>query len=181
MRKKAYLMACVNFEEVQQIEQWTKKTCSELIYDSNRDGYPREGTSKFSEKVVKKENLLFIVEDEEGNKFGEYVQSKIIRTENHISDKNAFVFSLKSNRRLDGMKKFNIIKDKYAFAVWNDNDEDLFFIGCNGANVKIKKYGNQSRSQVCNQKLFDYEGIENALIGRIGEFKPKRITVIQME
>ena len=66
---------------------------------------------------MNKSKLVFIIEDEEGNIFGEFIKNKINRIwwydddkwkGQQIGDKNAFVFSLKSNGRFEQPKKFMI-------------------------------------------------------------------------
>ena len=71
-----------------------------------------------SVKVLNKEKLLVIIEDEQNNKFGGYLNVKVDGTSKYISDSNAFIFSLKSNERINGMKKFNISNSSYAFYIW---------------------------------------------------------------
>ena len=67
-----------------------------------------------------------------------------------------------------------------AFALWrNSNGTTLFDFGCYDA--YIMKQNSRSSSKVHQQSYFNYHGISNALIGRMGNFNPKRITVIQMK
>jgi hypothetical protein len=85
--------------------------------------------------------LVIVVEDYDGNKFGGYIDAKIDKTDTRglwqsweteaIYDPNAFVFSLKSNGRINGMMKFGI-KDKTKAFILNDSNNDwLFLIGKN--------------------------------------------------
>ena len=65
-------------------------------------------------KVMNKEDLIFLVEDTEGNKFGQYLHSRITGYY-PIRDPNSFLFSLQSNGRINGMMKFEIKDAKNTF------------------------------------------------------------------
>ena len=126
---------------------------------------------------MNRSDLVFVVEDTNNNKFGGYITSTINKYDSSITDSNAFVFSLKSNGRLKGMKKFNIIKPEKVFYLYNKSYNRLFEIG--GGDICICKKGSGYKPY-CLQRSFNYEGISNALCnGRY--FTPKRITVIQMK
>ncbi|BFU22331.1 trichohyalin, putative [Entamoeba histolytica] len=121
-----------------------------------------KSTSVFDQKIINKEHIIIIIEDEEGNKFGGYVNSKIDKVGNgfigdYIYDSKSFVFSLESNGRIEGMMKFDIKLQQYAFILYNQSHD-------------------------CFQNCFEYNGIENALCGKeIPEcFTSKRIIVIEM-
>ena len=69
----------VLYHEKKQLEQWANKKCSEVIFDTDRDGYPKNKSSTFRDKVMNKNDLIFFVEDENGNRFSEYLHSKITK------------------------------------------------------------------------------------------------------
>ena len=120
---------------------------------------------------MNKNDLIFIVEDTDGNKFGEYLHEKISGIGERIGDSKAFLFSLKSPGRNIGFQKFEF-RQNYAFKLWND--EDFFFVmGSGGADVLIYKKSKKSKSYVQQQNCFNYHGIQNALIGKMGSFTPK--------
>ena len=82
----------------------------ELIYN----GFDRK---TFLEKCTEKNNLLFLAKDEEGNEFGGYMSSKLLKnTKNEliIKDDNAFIFNLKKK------KKFKVIKPENAVNIYDD-------------------------------------------------------------
>ena len=165
--------------ETKQLLEWTNKKYAEVIYDTDRDGYPKDETTTFGETIMNRNDLIFIVEDYDGNKFGEYLHSKITAWDTTIADSNAFMFSLKSNGRLNGMMKFEIINTSCAFVLYNDCD--VFYMG--SRYVRIYKQNDRSKSYADNQGCFNFHGLTNSLVGKTGSsnpFTPKRITVIQM-
>ena len=100
--KKRFQKMNLNTYEIKQIEEWTNKKVGEVVFDSNIHNW-RQNTSEFDSKVFNRSNLIFVVEDESGNKFGGYVNTKIDKyywkeygqwKGQRITDPKAFVFSL---------------------------------------------------------------------------------------
>ena len=56
-------------EEVEQLEEWTGLSCGEPVFDSHVDNW-RSETSVFNQRIVNRSQILFVIEDEEKNKFG---------------------------------------------------------------------------------------------------------------
>ena len=174
-------------QEIQQLESWTSKKCSEVLFDSNIHNWSK-GTSVFNEKIEGKEKLLFVIEDERGYKFGYYLNTKIQpnKYDSYVStDKNTFLFSLKYPGRNNGMMKFDI-KQTQCGSYLHDGPSSGYLIhltNCGG--IHLRKEHEKSNSYCCQRApCVDYKGIENALIPNSNEkaayFTPKRITVIQM-
>ena len=78
--------------------------------------------SEFGDRIYYKSNLIFVFEDTNGNKFGHYLKEKIRETWDFVVDENAFVFSLKSNGRLEGMMKFDIKEEDEAFELYDEDN-----------------------------------------------------------
>ena len=128
---------------------------------------------------MNKSNLMIVIEDDKNNKFGGYISSKIYKYDSWITDSNAFVFSLKSNGRLNGMKKFNITEPQHAFILCQKSDSYyLFSIGA-GVDIGVykKNYSNGGWGTQCS---FNYEGHQDVLKGSDFNFEMKRFVVIQM-
>ncbi|BFU26668.1 trichohyalin, putative [Entamoeba histolytica] len=166
-------------EIIKQIEEWTEKRISDILFDSDKDDWNKY-TSIFGERIWNKEDIIIIIEDTNGNKFGGYVNEKIDKVESWIYDSNAFVFSLESNGRMEGMKKFDIEDTKRAFWLDNQLDNCLFVFGLD--DICIYKENKKTKSY-CKQNSYEYYGIENALCGKQHpeRFTPKRIIVVQMK
>ena len=58
-----------------QIEEWTTLKCGEIVFDSTKDNWEKE-TSIFDDCIINKKQLIIIIEDTKGNKFGGYINSK---------------------------------------------------------------------------------------------------------
>ncbi|BFU23740.1 trichohyalin, putative [Entamoeba histolytica] len=150
-----------------------------ILFDSDKDNW-KVGTSVFDQRIINNKHIIIIIEDEEGNKFGGYVNSKIDKVDKWINDSKSFVFSLESNGRIEGMKKFDIKEPECAFKLYNQSDDCLFLFGL--GDFGVCKENNKSKSH-CDQYSFDYKGIEHALCGNEDQipFTPKRIIVIEMK
>ncbi|EMD45124.1 Hypothetical protein EHI5A_038660 [Entamoeba histolytica KU27] len=85
-------------EEIKQIEEWTERKVGNILFDSDKDNW-NKNTSVFGERIKNKEHIIIIIEDEEGNKFGGYVNEKIDEVDEWIYDSQSFLFSLESNGR----------------------------------------------------------------------------------
>ena len=164
-------------QEIQQLENWTSKKVGEIVFDSNIHRWS-QNDSEFDSKLMNKSNLLFIIEEQQGNKFGGYLNTQITSTNNWHSDSNAFLFTLKSPGRNHGMKKFNMKSGYKAFCLCQQSNSVLLRFGSSGHDLRVDKK-NQSGSY-CHQYSFNYNGATNVLCGNYN-FTPKRITVIQMK
>ena len=126
---------------------------------------------------MNKSNLMFVIEDDKNNKFGGYITSQI-KCQTWITDSNAFVFSLKSNGRLDRMMKFNITYPQCAFCLHQKSHQcNLFYIGA-GVDIVVYKKSNFNGGWG-DQRSFNYEGHQDVLKGS-GSYTMKRFIVIQM-
>ena len=171
----------LEMNQLTQIEEWTKLKCGEIIFDSTQDNWEIK-TSTFDDRILNKNKLVFIIEDTEGNKFGGYIDAiinKIFEKPDwkRITDPKSFVFSLESNGRLKGMKKFDIKEPRYAFYLFNKSLPGLFSIGDD--DIIIYKKGS-GRKHYCLQRSFAYERNQNTLCGK-EYFELKQFIVIQMK
>ncbi|BFU18090.1 predicted protein [Entamoeba histolytica] len=146
----------LQIEEIQQLEDWTNRKVGNILFDSDKD-------------------------NEDGNRFGGYVNSKIDKVDEWIYDSNSFLFSLESKGRMKRMMKFDIKDKRYAFILYNKSDDGLFMFG-NGADIYVYKENDKTQSY-CYQHSFEYKGISKALCGKQHpeRFTPKRIIVIEMK
>ncbi|BFU19555.1 trichohyalin, putative [Entamoeba histolytica] len=169
----------MNVMLIKQIEEWTEKRISNILFDSDKDDWSID-TSVFDQRIMNKKHIIIIIEDEEGNKFGGYVNSKINKVGHYINDSQSFLFSLESNGRMKGMMKFDIKEPGHAFCLFNQSHDYLVIFGCSDIRVYKENYKTKS---FCFQRSFEYEGIENALCGKEYPeyFKPKQIIVIEMK
>ena len=115
-----------------------------------------------------------------GITIGQYISNPIIFGY-WTKDSSSFVFTFKDNKPM----KFNITNyhgnKSYAFWLYEESTCWLFKIGDN--DIVVYKQDKYKTSIFQDKKSsFDYKGIENALIGKIGKelFEMKRLIVIQM-
>ena len=173
-------------EQNQKLEEWTGLHCSDILFDSDVDDW--SNPENFNKKIIEKQQLTFLIEDEDGELFGYYFDTKILKTYNYYqeTDSNSFHFNLQSkNQRLKEPMKFKI-KDlkKGAIQLYDNSDQWLIVFG----DIYLKNFIYKNESYCYqSENYFNYNGTENALCGKEPEnygemyFTPKRILVIQME
>ena len=169
------------------IEKWTKMKCGEIIFDSDIDNWTTN--TLLNSRVMYKNNLIFIIEDEENQRFGGYVSKSIDKTHNGegngwlseapIEDDDSFVFSLNSNGRFSHPMTFPIQQGSKAFLLNNSNEIWLFLFG-KGCDICIERKETKSQS-FCENHVFKYGRHKDPLRGSRDNFSPKRFIVIQMK
>ena len=177
-------------DQLKQLEEWSGKTFGNILFDSSKDDYSLN-TSNFHRKVVGKENLMFLVSDTKGNKFGYYLASKIKPNTFNKWKKttsNSFLFSLESNGRLNKMMKFEIKNTSNGYILCKQESKNLITLGggrfFNGGIVLLKR--NAEKQSFCFQhdEDFDYHGLQHVLVGNdegyeFDLFDMKRLIVVE--
>ena len=172
---------------MKQLEEWTDKKCEKVIFDSTKDNWS-QNSSVFDSKVINKSNLMFVIEDTNRNKFGGYVTSTINQRNNYINDSNSFLFSLKSNGRINGMMKFEVQSnyEKNAFYLDQKSNTQLFRFGPNHTILVYKENSKGSSYNCHDNNYYNFHGATSAFFQNSNNntnsqhYTPKRITVIQM-
>ena len=174
-------------QDICQLEEWSSSEFQYVVFDSSFCHW-EQFISTFDKHVMGLKELVFYIEDENDNDFGAYISTPIsnhwnssLSTEiqqNQI-DKNAFVFSLKSNERLSQPTKFDIIPyySPYPFNLFSGDDWILFSVGGNDIVVSKK---DSNIPCVCKQSYFNYQEHENILTGN-NQFTIKRFQVWKMK
>ena len=166
-------------ESINYIESWTRKKIISIVFDSDVDNW--DSGKDFSQYIVGKSNLLFMIDDDQNNRFGGYISSKIIDHDTYINDPDAFIFSLRSNGRLNRPTQFKIKYPGNAFISITTHDRYIFAFG-GGYDIKLdsKKTANYANS---NPSSYDFGDHQDALYGKIypHRFTPKRWVVYQIE
>ena len=170
-----------------QLEEWTGLTCGEIIFHSEIDNWS-QNISIFNDKINGKKQLVFLIEDEDGELFGYYLNTEIIDKQNErgwyedqITDNKSFSFNLYSNGRLNQPMKFEIknVSFRSGYLLYPKSFYVLIRIGIIWIMKENKKY-----KSFCFEKEydFDYKGIENAICGKSNErFTIKHFVVVQMK
>ena len=170
-----------------QLEEWTSLKCSEVLFDTNIDQWS-ENTSVFNEKIMGKSKISFLIETEDGYKFGYYLNTEIkeefddnkkfyVWTE---TDDKTFEFNLQSNGDISKPMKYEIKLNTQGYRLSKNSAAYLISMG----DIWLYKENKKHKSYCVQDKTyFYYHDVENALCGKIGynkPFTPKRIVVIQM-
>ena len=171
-------------KQKKQLEEWTGLKCSGIVFDSNIDDW-NTNTSEFNERIIGKKQLIFLIEDEDGEKFGYYLNTKMIeRYYWNETDNKSFEFNLQSNGRLQNPMKFEIKHLEWGgYMLFEKTSVGFISLG----DIYLKKENKKNKSHYWHrEENFNYHGIENALCRKTGllsddEFMPKRILIIQME
>ena len=187
-------MINITHEEKEQIEEWTRMECSHIIFDSDIDDWDHQ-TSVFDLKVFNRNNLIFLIEDTQHNKFGGYVSATIDKystfktsagkqTIHYIKDEKSFLFSLKSNGRLNNPEKYEIKPEKAekAFRIFSPKEFNRQLFEFGSGDLKIFSYSKCFESSIGNQQTFFFPNDNNnSVLYENQQFTPKCITIIQMK
>ena len=166
-------------KQVKQIESWTGLKCGDVLFDSDSCNWSKDH-SDLNNKIIGKKQIVFLIEDENGQKFGYYLNNKVIRNYMKVkpADWKSFQFTVESNGRLATMDKFDI-RDIYAggYKMGRESEEMLIQIG----DMLIMKKERKHKSLCFNAKKqpFDYDD-ENYLMTGRKYFTVERVVVIQM-
>ena len=76
MSEKTVSILSQKFREIALLNEWTETTFKEIIFDSDICDW-NQCTSTFHQRIFNREQLVFIIEDEEGNVFGCFINAKI--------------------------------------------------------------------------------------------------------
>ena len=172
-------------KERKQLEEWTSLKCSEIVFNSDVDNWSIN-TSIFNERIIGKKQLVFLIEDENNEKFGYYLNTDVVEEYGKTieTDNNSFSFNLKSNGRLKKPMKYEITNCKRGgYWLYQKEQSSLLFIG----DISIEKSNLKTESWCWqNKSYFNYHNIEHALCkNTTGKSKtyfiPKKILVIQMK
>ena len=131
-----------------------------------------------------KEQIVFLIENEDGEKFGYYLHTEI-KLEAHrkqmVTDSKSFQFNLFSKGRIENAIKFEILDTyKGGYKLFKKSHYHLIRLG----DILLNKDNWKEHSE-CGQDddLFNYHTIPKALCGKTYQelFTPTRILVIQMK
>ena len=180
----------LTYHQMKKLEEWTSMECYETLFDSDVDNWSKD-TTVFNERIIGKKHLTFLIEDEDNEIFGYFLNTEVIEEYDGMqeTDNKTFKFNLQSNGRLQQpMMKFEIknMKDG-GIRLCGKHFNELFLMG----NIVLGKKEKKTETYFWKddyEDYFDYHGIENAVCGKttdvygVGDrIKLKRILVIQMK
>ena len=175
----------ISLNEMNQLEEWTGLKCRDVIFNTDGDEWDLNQCDLL-ERIIGRRQLIFLIEEENGEKFGYYLNS-LIEEEYYTwmeTDEYSFLFNLESNGRLEYPMKFGI-KDykRGGYRLAEPNANWIIEIG----NISLFKEDIKQKTNCWqNKDVFEYYDIENALCGKEKNelgfmyIVPKRILILQM-
>ena len=169
--------------EIKQIEEWSSTTFKEIIFDSNIHSF-KGGNSEFDSIVMNRENLIIMIEDDNTNVFGGFINSKITSTYDFFSDEwigekiidqNSFSFILRTNDKGKELLKIETKRDSNdpSFILFGEHSKQLFsFFGNDLVVMKKGSCSSYYSGQLSNQ-MFNSSKEHTFIL--------KRIQIWQME
>ncbi|EMH74860.1 hypothetical protein EHI8A_058560 [Entamoeba histolytica HM-1:IMSS-B] len=85
----------ITMEEMNKIEEWTNRKVGNILFNSDIDDWNKD-TSSLQERILYNNQLIIIIEDSKGNKFGGYINSVINRVGSYIKDSKSFLFFIRN-------------------------------------------------------------------------------------
>ena len=170
-----------------QLKRWIYLTSMRIIFHSEFDNWTKD-SSTLNDKIVGKKQLVFLIEDTNDELFGYYLDNVVIISYEGIitTNRDSFLFNLKSNGRLPRPMKFEIKDTVYGgYHIYENNNKYDSLIGLGD----ILLLNDNMKNFCCcwqHDDIFNYHGIQNALCGiqlneqGFGYFTPKRFIVIEM-
>ena len=178
-------------EEIEAIRHWTGKNLNSLIFNSTSDDW-KVNSSVFDRKVLGRRNLLFIIDDYDGNRFGGYVTSqinsmwisnarlKVNATGSRTYDGGAFVFTLRRRTKLT-LQKFETIVPSESFTLCDAPNGCLFHFGdSKNGRYDIRIHKQNAGASICQSASYNYKGRASPLRDWDEGFTPARILVYQL-
>ena len=163
-----------NGERIKQLEEWTGKKVVSILFDSDNDNC-EINSSDFDSKLLDKEQFVIMIESNDIY-FGGYSNAKVKKNGDYIVDSQSFLFTFKDNEAM----KFDLLPNRqtHSFCMYPSHEKLLFTYGLNDLHI----YKQMSRI-ICKQtqtSSYNYNGIENALIGKASDIY-SRIIVYQLQ
>ena len=161
-------------EKVNQLENDLKMIKGAFLFDSSDENiikdffekkpkafkliYIGKDRNNFFANCEGKKNLLFLVKDTKGNKFGGYMSSTLVKNDDlNIKDENSFIFSVQNK------KKFKVLNPSKAIHVSNDylicfggkkGANDLYIRSADGGMNTRDSYGDNNYETTNGNSLF---------------------------
>ena len=110
--------------------------------------YNGKDRNNFFANCEGKKNLLFLVKDTKGNKFGGYMSSTLVKNDDlNIKDENSFIFSVQNKKKFKVLNPSKAIhvSSSYLITFGGDNGGNDFYIGsADGGMYEKDTYGDNN-------------------------------------
>ncbi|ELP84690.1 hypothetical protein EIN_173650 [Entamoeba invadens IP1] len=137
--------AILDLMEAERVENWCGLKIGQVLFDSTTDDWSIN-KSVFASKLYGISNLLYIITDGTGNKFGAFVSKPFHQQSAWVRDEDAFIFMLKY-KLSQGLKPIEITMNghEHAFYVFGNDEDEL----CAFAFGEILVYKKDFRNKSC--------------------------------
>ena len=159
-------------KEVDQLKEWIGLRFETILFDSKFITLNTKNI--FSKMIMNKRHLLFLIEDDQHNKFGGYLHALLDKPDTWIEDNSAFLFSITSNDRLHGMQRFSLPDPQHAFYLSSEINNPLVFLFGNQQEIQVNVLSQPSYSNL------SFGFYPHVLTGQ-SDFNLTRLIVIELK
>ena len=151
-------------ERVNQLENDLKMIKSAFVLDSSDENvikdffekkpkdfpliYNGKDRNNFFANCEGKKNLLFLVKDTKGNKFGGYMSSTLVKNDDlNIKDENSFIFSVQNKKKFKVLNPSKAIHVSSCYLIcfgYDSGSNDLYIGSADGGMYKKDTYGDNN-------------------------------------
>ena len=107
---------------------------------------------------MREKNLLFLVKDTKGNKFGGYMSSTLVKSDDlFIKDENSFIFSVQNKKKFKVLNpsKAIYVRSEYLITFGGDGSRNDFYIQENSGGINKKEtYGDKNNETTNGNSSF---------------------------
>ncbi|ELP85676.1 hypothetical protein EIN_409950 [Entamoeba invadens IP1] len=164
-------------EVYRQLKVWSDSTDYTILFDSSTSDWTLN-SDQFAQRVLNKQNLFFVVIDENNNIFGGYKKSVVKSEDDFLKDKGAYLFTMNVYGTVGIPLKCVLTQSsaKDSFFLGSKRNSILFAFGKGDLVVYKKDVGKRG---ICLQCSFDYYNAPVVLCGTT-RFVPQRVLVVEM-
>ena len=188
LRENIICTANLSDKQIELLEEWTSLSVDKIVFDTQYDDWS-DYTCEMNDRIIGRNQLLFLCESKRGDLFGYYFNPTIIHsfTEEILADNKSFHFNLESNGRLEQPMKCEIkFLESSGCVIKRKDSLSMISIG----DISLFKQEDRDKSYCWqHNEIFNYHGIDKLLCGETRAFKNgwigkcftlKRLIIIQM-
>ena len=137
-------------KEKHQLEEWTELECGEILFDS--DYNLTDNKTNFVESIKRKKELVFLVQDLTGEKFGFYLHSQIEEKENVWipTDPKSFYFNFEYKDNELQTKQSKVKDTQNGYFLFDNLNERLITLG----KMKLMKFEKTNEKVKCAHNCY---------------------------
>ena len=162
-------------KELQMIEESIYLKYENVVFDTECCDW-NIGSSTFDERILKRNNLMILIDISDTLKIGGFIFNSIESIGNYVEDRNAFIFKIEENE----MKRYSIQQTsiQYAVIIYPKSKKKLMSFGWD--DIKIMKESLKDQSS-CEETTYEVNENDIFFDENKSTFIPQRIQVIQFK